>query len=101
MEITDIIGKGKDFEPPFRIDTDTPLGIWLIDSNGKCVAMFPTSAEPFARHFCGNINALYDNSMLMHCGHLTEDFTCDFDKGHCDGLKSQCSYKDRLDNGKD
>ncbi len=56
MNINDIIGQGKDFEPPFKIDSDTPLGIWLIDNNGKCAGMFPQNAEKIAYHLCNFLN---------------------------------------------
>lgn len=61
MNINDIIGKGKDFEPPFSIDSDTPLGTWLIDNKGKCVAMFPQNAAKIAYHLCNFLNREHNN----------------------------------------
>ena len=65
MSVNDIIGKGKDFEPPFSLDSNTPLGTWLIDNNGKCVAMFPQNAEKIAYQLCNSLNHEHNNHHRM------------------------------------
>ena len=64
MNINDIIGKGKDFEPPFRVRYPRRDNAQILDGRGKFVAQ---ANDQIAEYICELLNRKHKGSNQRMC----------------------------------